>query len=147
MAHEKMEDSALNDRKRSPTYLLLFTFFMNGSWFITVLTSTTSYITISKYLYYKVQSESNESCFLYFMLFTGWTCENFTELPWKQCYFSAQYPPLLTAFICLWKEQIFLLDKRCSPSPTATGSQLSAKPRDWHECPQRVPFGRTKHIM
>jgi len=87
MADEKMEDSALNDCKHSLTYLLLFTFFMNAHWFITVLTSTTSYITISKYLYYKVQSESNESYFLYFMLFTGWTCENFTELPWRQSYF------------------------------------------------------------
>jgi len=64
MADEKMEDSALNDRKWSLTYLLLFTFFMNASWCIAILNSTTSYITITKYLYYKVQSESNESYFI-----------------------------------------------------------------------------------
>lgn len=62
MADEKTENSSLNDRKHSLTYLLLFTFFMNASWFTTVLTST-SYITISKYLYYKLQSESHESYF------------------------------------------------------------------------------------
>jgi len=101
VANKKTEDPALNDHKQSLTYLLLFTFSMTASWFISVLTSTTYYITISKYLYYKVQSDSNESYFLYFMLFTGWTCENFTELPWKQSYFLAQYPPLLTVFIYL----------------------------------------------
>jgi hypothetical protein len=90
IADEKKDDSALNDHKHSLTYLLLFTFFINASWFITVLTST-SYITISKYVYYKLQSECHESYLLYFMLFTGWTCENFTELPWKQRYFSAEY--------------------------------------------------------
>jgi len=63
MADETTEDSSLNDRKHSLTYLLLFTSFMNASWFTTVLTNTTSYSTISKYLYYRLQSESHESYF------------------------------------------------------------------------------------
>jgi hypothetical protein len=101
MAVWKTEDSVLNECKHSLTYLLLFTFFMNAIWFITVLTSTTCYITIGKYLHYKGQSESNASYFLYFMLLTGWTFHNFTELPWKQSYFSVKYPPFLTVFIYL----------------------------------------------
>jgi hypothetical protein len=80
MADEKMEDSALNNCKHSLTYLLLFTFFMNAIRLINVLTSK-SYITTSKYLYYKEQPESNASYFLYLTLFTDWTCETFTQLP------------------------------------------------------------------
>lgn len=54
------------------------------------------------------------------------------NFPGGKVIFKAQYPSLLTMFIYLWKEQIFLLGKRCSPSPTATGSQQSAMPHDWH---------------
>lgn len=85
--------------------------------------------------------------FLYFMLFTGWTCENFTELPCKQSYFSVQYPPLLTVFIYLWKGQIFLLGKSCSPSPTAIGSQNSAVPCDYHKCVLKGFLLEKPHIM